>query len=60
VPPPGFILLLGNLRLDQAGEDRLKNGRYKEAASMFRALIEARKFPEFLALSACDWLVAHE
>jgi malate synthase len=42
------------------GEARFKGGRYKEAAAMFRQLIEAKSFPEFLTLPAYDWLVAHE
>jgi malate synthase len=35
-------------------------GRYKEAAKLFRGLIEAKRFPEFLTLPAYDWIVAHE
>ena len=42
------------------GEPRFRSGRYKEAAAMFRDLIEARKFPEFLTLPAYDWIVKNE
>jgi len=34
--------------------------RYKEAAKLFRDMIEAKKFPEFLTLPAYDWVVSHE
>jgi malate synthase len=42
------------------GKARFKTGRYKEAARMFQALIEAKKFPEFLTLPAYDWIVKDE
>jgi len=42
------------------GDDRFKGGRYKEAASMFRDLIESKSFPEFLTLPAYDWIVENE
>jgi malate synthase len=42
------------------GAKRFNNGRYSEAAEMFRELIEAPIFPEFLTLPAYDWIVAHE
>ncbi len=42
------------------GEKRFFNGRYQEAAEMFREMIEAPVFPEFLTLPAYDWIVAHE
>jgi malate synthase len=45
---------------DMVGSERFKNGRYKEAAKVFRDLIEAKRFPEFLTLPAYDWIIAHE
>lgn len=42
------------------GEAKFTKGRYKEAAKLFRDLIEAKSFPEFLTLPAYDWIVAHE
>jgi malate synthase len=45
---------------EMVGEARFKTGRYKEAAAMFRDLIEAKKFPEFLTLPAYDWIVKNE
>ncbi len=42
------------------GDNRFIGGRYKEAAAMFRDLIEAKTFPEFLTLPAYDWIVENE
>jgi malate synthase len=45
---------------DMVGEAKFTKGRYKEAAQLFRDLIEAKSFPEFITLPAYDWIVAHE
>jgi malate synthase len=42
------------------GDARFKNGRYKEAAKLFRELSEARDFVDFLTLPAYDMIVAEE
>ena len=42
------------------GAARFGKGRYKEAAKLFRDMIEAKHFPEFLTLPAYDWILAHE
>ena len=42
------------------GAARFGKGRYKEAAKLFRDMIEAKRFPEFLTLPAYDWILAHE
>jgi malate synthase len=42
------------------GAARFTSGRYKEAAKLFRDLIEAKRFPEFLTLPAYDWIVRNE
>ncbi|HEX9464399.1 MAG TPA: malate synthase A [Alphaproteobacteria bacterium] len=43
-----------------AANGSFASGHYKEAARLFRDLIEAKRFPEFLTLPAYDWIVAHE
>jgi malate synthase len=48
---------LGKLR-QEAGEDAYRNGRYDDAARLFRELIEAPAFPEFLTVPAYDLIVA--
>jgi malate synthase len=48
---------LDKLRL-AAGEDAYRRGRYEDAASLFRDLIEAPNFPEFLTLPAYDMIIA--
>ncbi|MBM3538230.1 MAG: malate synthase A [Alphaproteobacteria bacterium] len=45
---------------EAVGTPRFKSGRYRQAAKLFRDLIEAKDFPEFLTLPAYDWVVAHE
>jgi malate synthase len=45
---------------EMVGLERFRKGRYKEAAKLFRDMIEARRFPEFLTLPAYDWILAHE
>jgi malate synthase len=42
------------------GAARFGKGRYKEAAKLFRDMIEAKRFPEFLTLPAYEWILAHE
>jgi len=43
-----------------AANGHAASGHYDEAAKLFRGLIEAKKFPEFLTLPAYDWIVGHE
>jgi malate synthase len=45
---------------EMVGAAKFNKGRYKEAAKLFRDLIEAKSFPEFITLPAYDWIVAHE
>lgn len=45
---------------EMVGAARFGKGRYKEAAKLFRDMIEAKRFPEFLTLPAYDWILAHE
>src|SRR5271157_5841489 len=47
------------LKLRQAaGDDAYHKGRYEDAAKLFRELIEAPTFPEFLTIPAYDMIVA--
>lgn len=46
---------LGKLRL-AVGDEAYRNGRYHDAATLFRELIEAPQFAEFLTLPAYDLL----
>ena len=48
---------LAKLR-EAAGEEAYRGGRYEDAAQLFRDLIEAPTFPEFLTLPAYDMIVA--
>ena len=48
---------LAKLR-EAAGEEAYRGGRHDDAAQLFRALIEAPAFPEFLTLPAYDMIVA--
>jgi malate synthase len=48
---------LAKLR-EAAGEEAYSGGRYEDAAQLFRDLIEAPAFPEFLTLPAYDMIVA--
>jgi malate synthase len=48
---------LGKLRTT-AGEKAYRQGRYEDAARLFRKLIEASFFPEFLTLPAYDLIIA--
>jgi len=41
-----------------AGDDAYQHGRYEDAARLFRELIEAPAFPEFLTMPAYDMIVA--
>ena len=41
-----------------AGEAAYRHGRYEDAARLFRELIEAPEFPEFLTIPAYDMIVA--
>jgi malate synthase len=41
-----------------AGEEAYAKGRFEDAASLFRDLIDARRFPEFLTLPAYEKVVA--
>jgi malate synthase len=41
-----------------AGEEAYEKGRYRDAAAIFRRLIEAERFPEFLTLPAYEKLVS--
>jgi malate synthase len=43
---------------EAAGDDAYRHGRYEYAARLFRELIEAPAFPEFLTLPAYDMIVA--
>jgi malate synthase len=47
----------GKLR-ELAGEAAYRHGRYADAARLFRELIEAPEFPEFLTIPAYDLIVA--
>jgi malate synthase len=40
------------------GDEAYAKGRYQDAAALFRSLIEAERFPEFLTLPAYDKLIA--
>jgi malate synthase len=42
------------------GAARFDGGRYSEAATMFRDLLEANDPADFLTLPAYDWIVQHE
>jgi malate synthase len=48
---------LAKLR-EAAGDGAYKDGRYDDAARLFRELIEAPAFPEFLTLPAYDIIIA--
>jgi len=48
---------LGKLRT-AAGEEAYQGGRFEDAATLFRELIEAPVFPEFLTLPAYDKIIA--
>jgi malate synthase len=48
---------LAKLR-EAAGAEAYDGGRYEDAARLFRDLIEAPSFPEFLTLPAYDMIVA--
>jgi malate synthase len=48
---------LAKLR-EVAGGEAYRHGRYEDAARLFRELIEAPTFPEFLTLPAYDMIVA--
>ena len=48
---------LGKLR-EAAGIEAYRRGRYEDAARLFRELIEAPTFPEFLTVPAYDLIVA--
>ena len=48
---------LAKLR-ETAGEEAYRRGRYDDAARLFRELIEAPSFPEFLTLPAYDMIIA--
>jgi malate synthase len=48
---------LAKLR-EAAGDEAYRHGRYEDAARLFRELIEAPGFPEFLTLPAYDMIVA--
>jgi len=48
---------LAKLR-EAAGAQAYHGGRYEDAARLFRDLIEAPAFPEFLTLPAYDMIVA--
>jgi malate synthase len=42
------------------GASRFDGGRYQEAATMFRDLLEASDLADFLTLPAYEWIVKHE
>ncbi|HSE77580.1 MAG TPA: malate synthase A [Alphaproteobacteria bacterium] len=42
------------------GATRYGKSRYKQAAALFTALIEAEHCPDFLTLPAYDWVIANE
>jgi malate synthase len=48
---------LAKLR-EAAGDGAYESGRYDDAARLFRELIEAPAFPEFLTLPAYDIIIA--
>ncbi len=48
---------LAKLR-EAAGDDAYRNGRYEDAARLFRELIEAPSFPEFLTMPAYEMIIA--
>jgi malate synthase len=48
---------LAKLR-EAAGDRAYEDGRYDDAARLFRELIEAPAFPEFLTLPAYDMIIA--
>jgi len=47
---------LAKLR-EAAGEDAYRRGHYEDAAALFRRLIEAPEFPEFLTIPAYDMII---
>ncbi|HXV30052.1 MAG TPA: malate synthase A, partial [Sinorhizobium sp.] len=42
------------------GDALYAKGRYRQAAALFAALIEAEQCPDFLTLPAYDWVIANE
>jgi malate synthase len=49
---------MAKLREAAGGEEAPRHGRHEDAARLFRELIEAPAFPEFLTLPAYDMIVA--
>ena len=42
---------------EAAGDDAYRRGHYEDAAALFRRLIEAPEFPEFLTIPAYDMII---